>query len=332
LGSARLETTPTQTIYGDVAYAPYGETYAGSGNIDFSWTGINADVEPANPETLYDFPAREYGIQGRWPSPDPLGMGAVNLANPQSWNRYAYVLNNPLAATDPTGLCSDGVGSDCGGNSVNVNLSGFFDGIEDFFECLFGGCSPPPPHAPPAPPGGYGGGIDPFGCLWCETSTAIPQIGGGGLPGLGPGISWPGDPNGCTYGSGYCGGVIYGLVNIQGAGAQIIETPSGFVFAMTVYGLLTNDNPNQPTMSATSKPNVPRGWDSCSPYMDGTGAGDILYGICMHFPTPDSWPWTTCMRGRLLQQWVPNDNAADLIFNYGVKDHLYYAAICAAGK
>jgi RHS repeat-associated protein len=53
---------------------------------------------------LYDFPAREYGIQGRWPSPDPAGISAVSPGDPQSWNRYAYVLNNPLALTEPTGL------------------------------------------------------------------------------------------------------------------------------------------------------------------------------------------------------------------------------------
>jgi Transglycosylase SLT domain len=29
---------------------------------------------------------------------------AVNLANPQTWNRYAYVLNNPLQYRDPLGL------------------------------------------------------------------------------------------------------------------------------------------------------------------------------------------------------------------------------------
>ncbi len=104
LGSARLATTPSRTVYGDVAYAPYGETYAASGNNDFSWTGINADVESANPETLYDFPAREYGIQGRWPSPDPAGIAAVDSSDPQSWNRYAYVLNTPLNAVDPTGM------------------------------------------------------------------------------------------------------------------------------------------------------------------------------------------------------------------------------------
>ena len=53
---------------------------------------------------LYDFPAREYGIVGRWISPDPAGFAAVDPTNPQTWNRYAYVNNNPLSNNDPTGL------------------------------------------------------------------------------------------------------------------------------------------------------------------------------------------------------------------------------------
>jgi RHS repeat-associated protein len=45
---------------------------------------------------------------GRWLSPDPLGG---DVSNPQSLNRYAYVLNNPANLTDPLGLCPHG--QDC---------------------------------------------------------------------------------------------------------------------------------------------------------------------------------------------------------------------------
>lgn len=43
-------------------------------------------------------------MQGRWLSPDPSGLAAVDPTNPQSWNRYVYALNNPLRYTDPLGL------------------------------------------------------------------------------------------------------------------------------------------------------------------------------------------------------------------------------------
>ena len=49
-----------------------------------------------------------YCGSGRWMTPDPLGG---DITNPQSLNRYAYVLNNPTTFTDPSGLgpqdCSD---------------------------------------------------------------------------------------------------------------------------------------------------------------------------------------------------------------------------------
>jgi RHS repeat-associated protein len=60
---------------------------------------------------LDNFGARYYGSNmGRMMSPDPMGG---DMTNPQSLNRYAYVLNNPLRFTDPTGLyvCKDG--QDC---------------------------------------------------------------------------------------------------------------------------------------------------------------------------------------------------------------------------
>jgi RHS repeat-associated protein len=48
------------------------------------------------------FGARYYsGAQGRFISADLVGG---DIGNPQSLNRYVYVLNNPLKFSDPTGL------------------------------------------------------------------------------------------------------------------------------------------------------------------------------------------------------------------------------------
>lgn len=90
LGSIRLASTPSRTVYFDTAYAPFGETYASSGTTDPAFTSQRQD----SVSNLYDFPNREYGIQGRWPSPDPTGFQSVSVTNPQSWNRYSYVTSN----------------------------------------------------------------------------------------------------------------------------------------------------------------------------------------------------------------------------------------------
>ncbi len=107
LGSARLFSSPTRTASPAMSYAPFGEGYAG-GQAYVQFTGINswtvADTENQS-GSLEDFMFRRYSpVQGRWISPDPAGLGAVNPSNPQSWNRYAYVMNSPLSAVDPLGL------------------------------------------------------------------------------------------------------------------------------------------------------------------------------------------------------------------------------------
>jgi RHS repeat-associated protein len=75
-------------------------------------------------ETNLDyFEARYYsGAQGRFTSPDEFKGGIVDaftgqdietntalpyadITNPQTLNKYAYVMNNPLRYTDPTGHC-----------------------------------------------------------------------------------------------------------------------------------------------------------------------------------------------------------------------------------
>ena len=117
LGNNRLESSTTRTILDNNAYAPFGEPYVQTGNGEISFTGQNKDTDWLQ----YDFLARQYDPkQGRWISPDPAGLGAVDPANPQSWNRYVYVRNNPLRAVDPLGLdCTifgpDGSQQPCGG-------------------------------------------------------------------------------------------------------------------------------------------------------------------------------------------------------------------------
>jgi len=105
LGSSRLATTQSRTKYFDVSYAPYGENYKDSGTTDYNFTGQQQDTIAG----YFDFPFREYSpVQGRWLSPDPAGSSVASPDNPQSWNRYAYVQNNPLNAIDPNGLYIDG--------------------------------------------------------------------------------------------------------------------------------------------------------------------------------------------------------------------------------
>jgi RHS repeat-associated protein len=56
-------------------------------------------------ETGLDYFGARYfsAAQGRFTSPDPI-LSSGRPDNPQTWNRYAYVLNNPLRYTDPVGL------------------------------------------------------------------------------------------------------------------------------------------------------------------------------------------------------------------------------------
>ena len=73
-------------------------------------------------------------------TPDPAGMAAVDPTNPQSWNRYAYVMNNPLNFIDFVGLecyASDQFGNCTNwGSSDGSNLA-LLGGFADPFQIYF---------------------------------------------------------------------------------------------------------------------------------------------------------------------------------------------------
>jgi RHS repeat-associated protein len=118
LGSSRLASTWSRGVYSDTTYSPYGVAYDSSGTSDLDFTGHNSLItNPSSSEVLSDFMFREYSsLQGRWIQPDPAGLAAVNPADPQSWNRYAYVNNQPLNSIDLFGLDS---GTQCA-SQVNM--------------------------------------------------------------------------------------------------------------------------------------------------------------------------------------------------------------------
>jgi RHS repeat-associated protein len=141
LGSARLFSSTSRVATPAMSYAPFGEGYAaGSSNwAQFTSAGNAWTIENGSngSGSLDDFMYRRYSpSQGHWISPDPAGTAAVDPMNPQSWNRYAYVLNNPLTLVDPLGLIWDG-GAWCvapestdglGGGGGGGPASGIFEG------------------------------------------------------------------------------------------------------------------------------------------------------------------------------------------------------------
>jgi RHS repeat-associated protein len=112
LGSVRLVTDQNANVVARHEYLPFGEALdgwagrTGSGwgtfdNVNQRFTGQERDSET----NLDFFQARYFGAAlGRFTSPDPENAGA-DVTNPQSWNGYSYVANNPLNSIDPSGAC-----------------------------------------------------------------------------------------------------------------------------------------------------------------------------------------------------------------------------------
>jgi RHS repeat-associated protein len=124
-GSIRLNSTPSRTVNSDAVFAPFGEVYNSPTTSWYKYAGLGSYLT----SNLWDADYRHYQAdQGRWLSPDPAGLAAVDPSNPQSWNRYSYVTNNPMNYIDPLGLREDMPGQcpqvSIDGNPVYDDLGG----------------------------------------------------------------------------------------------------------------------------------------------------------------------------------------------------------------
>jgi RHS repeat-associated protein len=247
LGSTRVVTNSSGSPCYEADFLPYGteDTPAGFTNscsTNYKFTGYERDAETAYGTSSgndYAF-ARYYNARlGRFMSADPLGG---DITDPQTLNLYTYVRNNPSKFIDPTGLipCDEFDDPSCGGSGG----CGFFGclGPCDFGLCGYPGAPPPPnPPLPPSqvpPPDPNPSSGDPW-VFGCETF---------GMP---CGMDFPvgGSLSGCTYGSGSCGGIIFGL---QDGDDQPIYSPDGFMIRVLVI-----ERDTTPTISAPRKKQIP---------------------------------------------------------------------------
>jgi RHS repeat-associated protein len=178
--SVRLNTDSNGNKIGEQGHYPYGEAwYTANTTTKFIFTSYERDSESGNDYAM----ARYYHVRfGRFCSPDPI-LGSPG--DPQSWNRYAYVRDNPINTIDPRGLSW---------------LSSFFRLLIDWFVGSFGSpnlVTTPPFQAPTSdddpwvqlqnaihPPSiPYGGIIDEsggFGFMRSGTGLDAPDPGGAG--------------------------------------------------------------------------------------------------------------------------------------------------------
>lgn len=131
VGTVRAVTDEAGNVVERHDHLPFGEEWCGStvcGSVAAGqpkrFTGKERDVETG----LDYFGARYYrGSLGRFTTVDPGQKTAENLIDPQRWNRYGYVRNNPFRYVDPDGRVLVLAGSQSARTQAsNIANSGMF--------------------------------------------------------------------------------------------------------------------------------------------------------------------------------------------------------------
>jgi RHS repeat-associated protein len=124
LGSTRAVTDASGNLVAQYAFHPFGQTALSSGPEAADrrrlFTGHERDHHAPTLDDDMDYMGARYYIPsfGRFLSVDPVQGSATS---PQSWNRYAYVLNNPMRFNDPTGAACENPEAASEGDPACVN-------------------------------------------------------------------------------------------------------------------------------------------------------------------------------------------------------------------
>jgi len=149
--STRLITDGSGAVVGTSDTLPFGEAYASTGESEkHVFTSYERDAET---QTDYAMNRQYMNALGRSTRPDPV-IGKYEL--PQTFNRYAYALNDPVNKIDPSGLdyeiCIERYVEETGDDGEPVYTTEL--------ECslLTDSSRPAEPYRPPHTGGGGGGG------------------------------------------------------------------------------------------------------------------------------------------------------------------------------
>ncbi len=245
LGTERMRRKYDGSSEGSFTSLPFGSGSGTSGSdLDqYHFAGLDHDSGSNTDHAQF----RQYAnAAGRWMSPDPYS-GSYDVSNPQTLNRYAYVGNNPLSATDVSGLmmcneCFWGSGGPTNVPSDGGLSMGGWDGMYGLWDvgpngAMFAG--DPDTHSGPWGGGGGSGHVCILG--WCVSW-------GSGVPTLG----FPGNTSG-IWNEGL--GLPAGMRLPVGDPAQTIQQVFGLPtmadvnclpFAMRIKRQITTNNKRRP--------------------------------------------------------------------------------------
>jgi RHS repeat-associated protein len=196
-GSTRMVTDIYGSVIGVYDYLPFGEEVGAGIGGRTTAMGYTSSPDGFNPKFTGQIRDPETGLdhmgfryyspqEGRFVTVDPENAGA-DSTNPQTWNAYAYVGNNPLNATDPSGESWFSVlaGVLAGIATLNPGIGLDVAGLFTSFESIMNG-QPPEVFGSSGGLGdltGCGGPLGTCGTLGAEPWSELTGLGGVQDPG-----------------------------------------------------------------------------------------------------------------------------------------------------